>query len=603
MVGSRVYFFIVGVFSLFIDEQYLEEIKSRIDLVEFISQYVDLKPAGRNFKGLCPFHEEKTPSFMVSREKGIFHCFGCGVGGNLFNFVMRMENLTFPEAVLFLADKCGVEIRSVQTGRGVTRSLEEKERLYRLNEILNRYYMRCLSSGKGEEENARAYLLAKRGIQPETWEHFGIGFSPSSGKDSMVFLLREGFSGQEIIKAGVGVVTRGGELLDRFRGRITFAFHDVQGRIVGFAGRILEKGEPKYLNISDTPIFSKGQYLYGLFATRDHLQKTRTAILVEGYMDFLALFEHGIRNCVASMGTSLTRDQAGLLKRYVDEVLIAYDADQAGQMATLRGMAILQEKGLTVRIVILPSPHDPDSFLRKEGKEKFWEILQKSPSLFEYQLELFLKNCGYNSLESKAKIIRGMFPFLVSIKDPIERKLKIASLAQKVHVDESFVQHLLNEEEGVVRREFVPARETREHGILKAEKMLLRVMMENERWRHKIGESLEREHFSESEHQRIFQALLGLGGEGGFLVSKLVDVFPGEEALHSLVTEIATREDLQEICQDDGAVESLIRRVRLAALERRILSLRRELSRAEDPIKLRELNKLYRERERLRRIG
>ncbi|MCX7667476.1 MAG: DNA primase [Atribacterota bacterium] len=588
---------------MFIDERYLEEIKSRIDLVEFISRYVDLKPAGRNFKGLCPFHEEKTPSFMVSREKGIFHCFGCGVGGNLFNFVMRMENLTFPEAVLFLAEKCGVEIRSVQAGRGTTRSLEERERLYRLNDILSHYYMRCLKSGKGEEENARTYLLTQRGIQPETWERFGIGFSPTSGKDSMAFLLKEGFSGQEIIRAGVGVVTRGGELLDRFRGRITFAFHDVQGRVVGFAGRILEKGEPKYLNVSDTPIFSKGQYLYGLFATRDHLQKTRAAILVEGYMDFLALFEYGIRNCIASMGTSLTKDQAGLLKRYVDEVFIAYDADQAGQVATLRGMAILQEKGLAVRIVILPAPHDPDSFLRQEGKEKFWEILQKSPSLFEYQLELLLRNFGYNSLESKAKIIRGMFPFLVSIKDPIERTLKIASLAHKIHVDESFVQHLLNKEEVTERQEFLPAREIKEHGILKAEKMLLRVMMEDERWRHKIGEELGREHFSGVEHQRIFQALLSLGGEEGLSVSKLVDIFPGEEALHSLVTEIATREDLQGICQDEGAVESLIRRVKLAALERKILTLRREITRTGDPAKLRELNKLYRERERLRRIG
>jgi DNA primase len=588
---------------LFIGEEYLEEIKSRIDLVEFIARYVDLKPAGRNFKGLCPFHEEKTPSFVVSREKGIFHCFGCGVGGNIFNFVMRIENLTFPEAVLFLAEKCGVDIHVSQARKVTTHALEERERLYRLNETLNRYYMHCLRSGQEEERRAREYLLVKRGIQPETWERFGIGFSPSSGKTSIAFLLKEGFSGQEILKAGVGVVTKAGELLDRFRGRITFAFHDIQGRIAGFAGRVLEKGEPKYLNVSDTPVFSKGHYLYGLFATREHLQKTRAAVLVEGYMDFLTLFEYGIKNCVASMGTALTRDQAGLLKRYVDEVFISYDSDQAGQMATLRGMTILQEKGLTVRIVLLPAPHDPDSFLRKEGKDKFWEILQKSPSLFEYQLELLVKNCGYNSLESKAKIIRGMFPFLVSIKDPIERALKVASLAQKIQVDESFVQRLLSEEGTSIKHEFLPPRENKEHGTLKAEKMLLRVMMEEKKWRERIKEALQKECFSEGEHQRIFQALLNLPEEDGLLVSKLVDIFPGEANLQSLVTEIATREDLQGVCQNDEAVESLVRRVRLAALERKILALRRELSRGEDPTKLRELNKLYRERERLRRIG
>ncbi|MGB9553438.1 MAG: DnaB-like helicase N-terminal domain-containing protein, partial [bacterium] len=263
---------------------------------------------------------------------------------------------------------------------------------------------------------------------------------------------------------------------------------------------------------------------------------------------------------------------------------------------------ILQEKGLTVRVVLVPPPHDPDSFLRREGKDAFWEILQKSPSLFEYQLELLVKSCGYNSLESKAKVIRGMFPFLISIKDPIERALKVAALAQKVCVDESFVQRLLHEEGTSMKREFLPPRETREHGTLKAEKMLLRVMMEDEGWRKKMARALEREHFSEGEHQRIFQALLNLGGKGGFLVSELVDIFSGEESLQSLVTEIATREDFQEICQDEGTMESLVRRVKLAALERKISALRRELSRAGDPTQLRELNKLYRERERLRRM-
>lgn len=587
---------------MFIDEKYLEEIKNRIDLVEFISQYIDLRPSGKNFRGLCPFHEERTPSFTVSPEKGIFHCFGCGAGGNIFNFIMRMENLTFPEAVLFLAGKCGVEIPPVQGNKRTSRSLEEKERLYRLNETLNRYYMLCLKNGQNEEEKkAREYLLKKRGFPPEFWERFGLGFSPSSGKTSVAFLLKEGFSGQEILKAGVGMLTKGGELLDRFRGRITFSLYDVQGRVVGFAGRILEKGEPKYLNISDTPIFSKGHYLYGLFLTREYLQKNRSAILVEGYMDFLTLFAYGLHHGVASMGTALTKDQAGLLKRYVDEVFLCYDADQAGKMATLRGMTVLQEKGLAVRIALLPPPHDPDSFLRTEGRVKFWEILQNSPSLFEYQLELLVKDCGYNSLEAKAKVIRGMFPFLISIKDPIERALKVIALAKKIQVDESFVQRLLGERGMSLKREFLPVQKTQENGISKAEKVLLRVMMENKRWRTKVSEELQKEEFSKSEYQRIFQALVNCGGEDDILVSKLVDIFPNEDLLQSLVTEIATREDLQAICHDE-VVEDLVRRVKLAALERKIVVLRRGLSHGEDPTKLRELNRLYRERERLRQF-
>ncbi|MGQ9474098.1 MAG: toprim domain-containing protein, partial [Candidatus Caldatribacteriaceae bacterium] len=358
---------------------------------------------------------------------------------------------------------------------------------------------------------------------------------------------------------------------------------------------------PNYLNISDTPVFSKGHYLYGLFLTREYLQKSRSVILVEGYMDFLTLFTNEVYNCVASMGTALTKDQAGLLKRYVGEVFLCYDADRAGKMATLRGMTVLQEKGLAVRVVLLPPPHDPDSFLRTEGKEKFWKILQNSPSLFEYQLELLVKDCGYNSLEAKAKIIRGMFPFLVSIKDPIEQALKVATLAKEIQVDESFVQRLLGEEGTSQKGEFLPVKKIQEDGVSKAEKVLLRIMMEKERWRAKVSEELEKESFSKVEHQRIFQALLNCVGEGGILVSKLVDIFPNEESLQSLVTEIATREDFQAICHDE-VVEDLVRRVKLAALERKITILRRELSHRGDPAKLRELNKLYREREGLRQF-
>jgi len=587
---------------VFVDEQYLEEIKSRIDLVKFIAQYVDLKPAGRNFRALCPFHEEKTPSFIVSPEKGVFHCFGCGVGGNIFTFVMKMENISFSEAVRFLAEKCGLTLRPFSKGRGETKAWGEKERLFRLNEALSRYYMRCLHEEReGEAISARKYLWEKRKIHPKTWERFALGLSPSSGKSSIAFLLQEGFSGQEIMKAGVGVVTKTGELLDRFRGRIVFPFRDLQGRVIGFAGRVWGEGEPKYLNVSETPLFSKSHYLYDLFATREYLQKSHQAILVEGYLDLLALFDNGIYNGVASMGTALTKDQAALLRRYVEEVCICYDADRAGQMATLRGMTVLQEKGLTVKIVTLPSPHDPDSFLREEGKEKFFTYLEKSRSLFEYQLELLIRDYGCNSLETKARIIRGMYPLIVTIKDPIEKTLKIASLAQKIGVDESFVHRLFSEEGSFSPKGVTPAAQTVEDGIAKAEKIILRMIMENRNWRAKIEKELGDEHFSRREHQRIFQAVLHLGKNRDFLISELIDLFPNEESLPSLITEIVTREDLKEACRED-ALSDLLRRVKLAALDRKIVSLRKELSRCEDPGKLGELNKLCVEREKLKRV-
>ncbi len=584
---------------MFIPEEYLEEIKARTDIVELISQYVDLKPSGRNFRALCPFHEEKTPSFTVSPEKGIFHCFGCGAGGNIFTFIMRVERLTFPEAVAFLARRCGLELPPSFRKEGT--SLLERERLAQLLETANRYYRMCLEEEKSEESlRAREYLLKKRGLREETLETFSLGLSPSPGKGSIAFLLKAGFSGQEILRAGVGVVTRRGELLDRFRGRITFALHDVQGRIVGFAGRILGEGEPKYVNSPDSPLFAKGHHLYGLFAGKEAIVKNRFAILVEGYMDCIALFEHGITNCVASMGTSLTREQAGLLKRYTERVVLCYDADLAGQAATVRGMGVLYERGLSVDIVTLPPPYDPDSFLREKGKEAFLALLEHAPSFFEYSLELLLKTHGYNSLESKAKVLRGMVPLLVATKDPVEQALRVRMLADRVGVDEDVVLRVLGGESLKISEKPRP-RVPPEPGWAQAEKMLLRACFDDAALRGRIFEVIDGDHFAKPEHRRIFQALFHLSSRREFSLSSLVDVFRGEEEIQALITEIASREDFQCATRED-LVTDLIRQVKLAALEREIQNLWETLRASSDPEGWKRYYALLKEREKLRRI-
>lgn len=583
---------------MFIPEEYLEEIKARTDIVELISQYVDLKPSGRNFRALCPFHEEKTPSFTVSPEKGIFHCFGCGAGGNIFTFIMRMERLTFPEAVAFLARRCGLE--PPPSFQREKTSLGERERLAKLLEMANRYYRMCLESERSDEVlGAREYLLKGRGLREETLRTFSLGFSPSPGKGSIAFLLKEGFSGQEILRAGIGVVTRRGELLDRFRGRITFALHDAQGRIIGFAGRILGEGEPKYVNSPESPLFTKGHHLYGLFAGKDAIVKNRFAILVEGYMDCIALFEHGIANCVASMGTSLTREQAGLLKRYTDRVILCYDADQAGQMATARSMAILYERGLRVDIVALPPPYDPDSFLRERGKEAFLALLEKSVSFFEYSLELLLKTHGYNSLESKARVLQGMAPLVAATKDPIERALRVRMLAERVGVDEDVVFRALGGESLKITENSRP-RAASEPGWVQAEKMLLRACFDDAVLRGRIFEAVDGDHFARPEHRRIFQALFHLSSRKNFSLSDLVDVFREEEDIQALIAEIASREDFQGATRED-LVTDLIRQVKLSALEREIQSLRETLRSSPDPEGWKRYHALVKEREKLRR--
>jgi DNA primase len=583
---------------MFIPEEYLEEIKARVDIVELISQYVELRPSGRNFRALCPFHEERTPSFTVSPEKGIFYCFGCGAGGNVFTFVMRMERLTFPEAVAFLAERCGVELPSAL--RGTSSSFQERERLFRVLESANRYYRECLEAGKDEEAyRAREYLVKKRGLGEEVREIFSLGFSPSLGKGLITRLLGEGFSGQEILCAGLGVVTKRGELLDRFRGRITFALHDAQGRIIGFAGRVLGEGEPKYVNSADTPLFTKGRSLYGLFATKDAIVRQRFAILVEGYMDCLTLFEYGVKNCVASMGTALTREQAGLLRRYTERVVLCYDADQAGQQATARGMAVLYERGLAVDIVTLPSPHDPDSFLRENGREAFLELLKGARPFFEYALELLLKNCGYTSLESKARVIRGMAPFIEATKDPVERALRVRLLAGRVGVDEVLVERVLGREDFGVPGGALP-RGVSEPGWVQAEKMLLRACFDDAALRGRIVEAVDRDHFQKPEHRRIFQAVVHLSSKATFTLSDLVDVFQGEEGIQALIGEIASREEFACASREE-LVEDLIRQVKLSSLEQRIQSLREELRRSDDPEGWRRYHTLVQEREKLRR--
>lgn len=580
---------------MLIPEEYLEEIKARTDIVELISQYVDLKPSGRNFRALCPFHEEKTPSFTVSPEKGIFHCFGCGAGGNIFTFVMRIERLTFPEAVAFLAERCGLPLPS--SFRKEKTTLGERERLLKLLEAANRYYRACLKSEEALE--AREYLLKKRGLREETLATFSLGFCPSPGKGSVAFLLKEGFSGQEILRAGIGVVTKRGELLDRFRGRITFALHDAQGRIIGFAGRILGEGEPKYVNSPESPLFTKGHHLYGLFAGKEAIAKSRFAILVEGYMDCLALFEHGIQNCVASMGTSLTREQAGLLKRYADRVVLCYDADQAGEMATARGVHILYERGFHVDIVTLPSPYDPDSFVRERGREAFLALLENAPSFFEYSLELLLRTHGYTSLESKARVLRGMVPLLAATKDLVERALRVRRVAEAVGVAEDVVLRVLGGESLAVFEKPRP-RIPPEPGWVQAEKMLLRACFDDAVLRGRIFEAVDGSHFAKSEHRRIFQALVHLSSRKEFTLSDLVDVFRGEEGIQALITEIASREDFQCATRED-LVADLIRQVKLSALEREIQSLREELQKSQDPEGWRRYHALVREREKLRR--
>jgi len=568
---------------LVIQDQTLEEIKNRIDIVELISNYVDLKPAGKNYRGLCPFHEEKTPSFIVSPEKGIFHCFGCGAGGGIFNFVMKIENLSFQDAVVHLSHKAGIELptskRNIQN-----KEYRQKAKIIQLNQIVQKYYYDSLIHSEDPlAKTSRQYLFQKRGIKLSTAEQFGLGYSPADGKAIIEYLYQHGFDGNDFIQAGIGNVIRKGELYDRFRGRITFALHDPNGEITGFAGRtLLENENPKYINSSDSPVFSKGNNLYGLFATKNEIRKTKTVILVEGYMDFLSLFENKITNCVASMGTALTVNQATLIRRFAEEVIICYDSDNAGRVATFRGVDILTKKGLSVKIAVLPTPYDPDSYLRKKGREEFLEILKQKKPIFDYQLELLLKEYGSNSLESQIHIIRGLLPSINSMTDSIEKSLKIRSLARYLKVPESLIYNVLKgtqESEKKIKL-FKTTQKDAAHGAIKAEKILIKFLLEELTVRNLICDQVPIEYFSIPEHRRIYQVILNNKNEE-FSLSDLINVFSGDELMSSCISAIGSMEtEFPKISEE--LIQSLINTLKKAELKRVRTLLAGELAQQKD---------------------
>ncbi|RLE29203.1 DNA primase [Candidatus Acetothermia bacterium] len=363
----------------------VEEVKARVNIVELIGRYVTLKPSGKNYKGRCPFHPDDTPSLMVSPEKGLWHCFGCGAGGDAIGFLMRIEKLSFPEALSRLAQEVGVELR----GGGA------KTELYRACQAVAQFFSRELLSPRGKP--ARDYLLA-RGIGEEEWKRWGLGYAPERWDGLMKALARLGV---DTLKQ-LGLVVEGERgYYDRFRGRVMFTLRDDQGRPIAFAGRALGEGGPKYLNVPNTPLFTKGTILYGLDLAKEAVRKRGRAILVEGYTDVISLHAVGFPEAVGSMGTALTEAQARLLARYTDRVVIAYDRDAAGSAASLRGMVILREAGLRVEVAQLPEGEDPDSLARGRGREAVAAVLEGAKPFHRFFLDSLSERYSLGTMEGK----------------------------------------------------------------------------------------------------------------------------------------------------------------------------------------------------------
>jgi len=439
----------------------VDEIKNRIDIVDFISGYVPLKKAGRTYKGLCPFHSEKTPSFIVFPDSQSWHCFGaCGTGGDIFTFLMKRENLDFSEALRILAARAGVQLEPVTPAKAAEE--EQEERLFAVNAAAAEYFHDLLVSS-AQAEHARAYL-EKRGVTPESWRAFQLGYSLNDWHALQNHLRGRGFRHEDIAAAGLIIQREGGEgFYDRFRGRLMFPIRDIRGRVIGFGGRSLDGSEPKYMNSPQSPIFDKGSVLYGIDLARGPIRQQNQAIIVEGYMDVIMAHQYGIANVVASMGTALTETQLRTLSRLTKRFALALDSDAAGSAATLRGLdtaratldrdvkpvpvgpgLIRFESTLNVdlRIVTLPPGKDPDEIIR-ESTDAWAALLAQATPLVDYYFQIVTAELDLTTAKGKSEAVQRLKPVLQDVGDPIQRQHYIQRLARLVHVDERTLAEVL----------------------------------------------------------------------------------------------------------------------------------------------------------------
>ncbi|MEW6077081.1 MAG: DNA primase [Thermodesulfobacteriota bacterium] len=428
--------------SGYIPEDKIAEIRNTADIVDVVSEAVILKKAGKNYLGLCPFHQEKTPSFTVSPDKQMFHCFGCHEGGNVFTFLMKHQGVSFPEAVRMLARRYGIALPREEMSPQQERADSERQRMLSVNALAAEFFQACLA-GEEKGKSARAYL-AKRGLTREAVEMFRLGYAPAGWDNLMNHLERKHISPRVAEQAGLVVKKQSGGYYDRFRDRIMFPITDVAGRIIAFGGRVMDDSLPKYLNSPETALYNKRRVLYGLESARRKCRETGVVYITEGYMDFLAVYRHGIENVVATLGTAMTVEHVRLLKGYVTKAVMVFDSDEAGIKAARRGIDLFtEEKSIKPFILSLPEGHDPDSYLMKHGADSFLRLAADAQEAMLYVINEAVRKHGL-SVDGKLRVISEMEPVLAGIDDDLARSLYVKELAERIGIEERALLDRIN---------------------------------------------------------------------------------------------------------------------------------------------------------------
>ena len=547
-------------------ENFKEQVRSTADIVEVISSYVPLKKRGQSFWGCCPFHGEKTPSFSVNPGKNMFYCFGCHEGGDIFKFIMKIENCGFMDAMKLLAGRYGIAVPEKQKTAAENKREKQRERIYDTNATACRFYQACLLNT--DYGKPALNYLAGRGIDRKIIDSFGIGYALASFSALLSNLGRRGYSPQELEAAGLAARGKS-HMYDKFRNRVMIPIRDPKGHIVGFGGRVLDDSTPKYLNTAETEWFNKRRILFGMDVAYKPIRATKQAVIVEGYMDAISLHAAGIDNAVASMGTAFAQEQAKLLKRIADEVIFSYDSDSAGRRASVRAVSIAREAGLKVRIATVPDGKDPDEFVRRHGKEAFLQVLAQAKEGIDFQIDETILQGDTGNLAGKVDAVSNILPFLLECKSVIEAAEHIRRLAQRLTIDEGLIveEYRKAAKKGGARLEPVRGPELRMQetdACRQAGELLLAALLVEPERADRCTEVVETTGCGSAELQQIFTELCRLEAAGTFTVDKLNDALTGEA--QSALARIRIKQ--LPAASGERMVDDCLRQLRRSHLER-----------------------------------
>ena len=554
---------------MYYSDEIIEEVRSRNDIVDVISAYVKLQKKGSSYFGLCPFHNEKSPSFSVSRQKQMYYCFGCGAGGNVFTFLMEYENYSFVEALRYLADRAGVDLPEQEYSEAERRRADEKAVLLEIHKRAAQFYYVQLKSSQGEQ--AMAYLRGRQ-LGDDTIKASGLGYSSKFSNTLYQFLKSKGYADDMLAKSGLITMDEKHGPHDKFWNRVMFPIMDANNRVIGFGGRVMGDAKPKYLNSPETLIFDKSRNLYGL--NRARTTRKSYFLLCEGYMDVISLHQAGFTNAVASLGTALTAGHASLIRRYVQEVYLTYDSDDAGTRAALRALPILKDAGITAKIIRMEPYKDPDEFIKNLGAEAFEERIEKARNGFMFSLEILEKDYDLKSPEGKTGFLNEAARRLGRFEEEIERNNYIEAVAEKYHTGYEELRRLVGKmavREGLakpVQRPKTAGAKEKEDGIRKSQKILLTWLVSDERIFGQIKDYISPEDFSDGIYRKAAGLLFQQYHDGEINPARIMNYFTDEEEHREVAALFHTRiEELTSEREKEKALMETVLRIKNHSIE------------------------------------